>query len=197
MSKFLSMTLRLRLASSASSRRSSFCCWILGCDGRGGRGGVLLKHVRPGRDGRSIAGQASGGWLGGNVLHRLGGEACGVLQDLNGDGVVLEALVDVAELGGDGVGGPGVVAVEEARRVEVVVDRDGGEEGKLGSQRAAHGRHICSDGGHVLREGLLKKGARMEDSVKVVVMGLGGQSSPMERPRREKRAYVCSLGRGR
>eukprot|EP00899_Mesostigma_viride_P003387 jgi/Mesvir1/13049/Mv06037-RA.1 len=134
MSKFLSMALRLRLASSASSRRSWLLLLELCCNGGGGGGGVLLKHVRPGLGGRSIASRASGGWLGGNVLHRLGGEACGVLQDLDMAMALSWRRWSMSRSWAVMASEKGVVAVEEARRVEVTVEMvDREERPELGS----------------------------------------------------------------
>eukprot|EP00899_Mesostigma_viride_P004261 jgi/Mesvir1/13836/Mv15985-RA.1 len=85
--------LPLELAATAEVVEVAVCC--------------LSMHVRPGRDGRSIAGQASRGWLGGNVLHRAW-----------------------ARRGSLAASVPPMAAM-----------------------------HICSEGGHVLREGLLEDGA--------------------------------------
>eukprot|EP00899_Mesostigma_viride_P011823 jgi/Mesvir1/20641/Mv25508-RA.1 len=65
MSKFLTITLHeaalgeLGLLAEVERLLLELRC----CDSGGGEGGVLLKHVRPGRDGRSIASHAAGAGL--------------------------------------------------------------------------------------------------------------------------------------
>eukprot|EP00899_Mesostigma_viride_P020787 jgi/Mesvir1/2870/Mv25449-RA.1 len=128
---------------------------LLKLGGRRRRRWWRWRAVHSGRDGRSIAGRASRGWPSGDVLHRLGSDSGGVLQAFDGYGIVLQALVDGEELGGEGVGCGGGGGEELGGG-----GGGGGEEGKLGSQRATHGRHICGEGCHVLHEaGLVDDGA--------------------------------------
>eukprot|EP00899_Mesostigma_viride_P002432 jgi/Mesvir1/1218/Mv17704-RA.1 len=156
------MTLRLRLASSASSRRSSVCRWswaataevveVVCCMSTSMSAQVVMGGASPARPaGAGLAAMSFTAWA---VR-----PSCGVLQNLDSDGVVLKTLVDVTELGGDGVvgGGGGGGGGEEGGGGGGDGGGGDGEEGELGSQRAAHDRHICCDGGHVLLEGLLEE----------------------------------------